>query len=213
MSLEYLPKPVKWLDEQVLRQYTKLTKKWEDKGRSRYSLAHLFNLTGLGTGLGTATYNIPLGSRGMAWFYGMDLCRNFVEPSVKSDITSGTMAKSHPILYIYEKVGNITRLPFFGIGCTYLGKGAVNLIGGVYSRDSLQMNKGLSDLLIGWTFFGISSSNYIKDSNPKLLAKASFWKTAYAKIKEGVKNLLPKPAPAPAPQPVPVRYSTLEDCV
>ena len=47
MKLESLLKPAKILDEQILRQYTKITKKWEDRGHSRYSLAHAFNLTSI----------------------------------------------------------------------------------------------------------------------------------------------------------------------
>ncbi len=46
MSLESLFKPLQWADEQVLRYYTKKTEEWEEKGRSKYPLAHICNLTG-----------------------------------------------------------------------------------------------------------------------------------------------------------------------
>lgn len=38
MSLKSPLDAAKWMDEQVLRQHTKLTKKWEDRGHSRYTL-------------------------------------------------------------------------------------------------------------------------------------------------------------------------------
>src|SRR3989338_7165789 len=38
-TIESILKPVRVLDEYVLRQYTKVTQKWEKKGRSRYSLS------------------------------------------------------------------------------------------------------------------------------------------------------------------------------
>lgn len=63
MSLEKIIKPFKWVDEQVLRQYTKLAKKWEDKGRNIYYLSSTVGmpakpLIALG---GNELFGVPIG--------------------------------------------------------------------------------------------------------------------------------------------------------
>ena len=53
MNLESLLKPFKIAYEQVLRQYTKLTKKWEDfTGKDKYSLSLISDLLSCVTGPG-----------------------------------------------------------------------------------------------------------------------------------------------------------------
>jgi len=53
MALESLLKPVKWADEQILRQYTEWGKKFNlDEGRKRY-------WTGLGLNLTFHFFNTP----------------------------------------------------------------------------------------------------------------------------------------------------------
>lgn len=207
MNLEKLLKPFKYPDEQILRYYSKLTKKWEDKGHSRYSLAHGFNLPPLSyiltapflETLETTTLDFYLGPI-LGFFQGavtgMDFSRNVLEPFMKKDTTNGTISHFYPMSHFYEKTTNFSRLPFFLAGAGLMGKGAYEIFDYVKTGNG-SPNSAFSDLLAGYLLFGVSSSIYVKDSDPKLLDKEPFWKTAYNKIKGKIDSLIPQPEPIP----------------
>ncbi len=187
------------LDETILKQYTRLTKKWEEKGHSRYSLAHMFNLSASGIITFTGNALNPTGGIPLVLLLGSDFARNLLEPYFKKDITDGVTAAPNPDLYIYKKVADVTRLPFFVSGISLMAKGGINLANYLQTQNSNTLNDALNDLSLGYTFFGTASSMYIKESDPKLLDKVPVWKQAYESLKEKVKGFLPQPTPKPAP--------------
>lgn len=184
------------LDGTVLKQYTKLTKKWEEKGHSRYSLAHAFNLSSLGIYLSplvpVGIYPLTLGAS-----LGMDLPRNLLESLEKKETMEGEIAESpiNSLLLGYKDITNLLRLPFFISGVSLMVKGSLGLIDYFNTQNSNSLNNAIDDLSLGYSSFGLSSSIYVKDSNPKLLEKAPMWKQAYESLKE--KIFSPKPVPQP----------------
>src|SRR3989344_1061342 len=85
MSLESLLKPIQWADEQVLRYYTKKTEAWEEKGRSRYTLAQIYNGIASGANIVYLTLlgnyaGLPLLSVQVS-----EVARNMYEPRYKPD--------------------------------------------------------------------------------------------------------------------------------
>ncbi|MDP3734722.1 MAG: hypothetical protein Q8R37_05830 [Nanoarchaeota archaeon] len=204
MSLDDLLAPVKWADEQVLRQYTKLTQTWEKKGRSKYSLAHILNGSSIVCfGFTNEFYSedIPNLFLLVGPWQGYDFARGLIESSFKKDVTDGPIAKDTIdfIIDIYKAFTVPTRFPALTAGITLLGKGIVELIDYIKNKNTASLSDSLFSLSLGYSFFGTASSIYIKDSNPKLLDKAPFWKNAIDYVKEKVMS---------APQPVPVQDYT-----
>ena len=62
----------------------------------------------------------------------------------------------------------------------------------------------VEDLKIATGILGLSSSLYIKSSDPRLLDKEPFWKTVYSWAKDKVVEYL-QPAPEPTFVPIPAR--------
>lgn len=215
MSLKDLLEPIKTVkkyswdvaDEWILRQYTKLTKKWEDKGRSRYSLANIF---GIPVVVCFFSHPLPQSIGVLEGFYiGTDFTRNTIESFYKKDdFTDGTITINHFGLRIYKKIADHTRLPSLAIRSSLLVKGVFELVDYFKTSNADSLSNAISDLFQGYIFAGTASSMYIKDSNPKILDKQPFWKIAYEKIKEKI-NV----SPQPVPQPVPIQSSTLEDYI
>ncbi len=194
--------PVKWADEQVLKQYAKLTTKWEERGRSRYSLAHICQLSSFVSSILSATS--PLYSRTFSlpivFIQGTDLARNIFEPYQKRDVCDdGTLTEPSDNLYLYKKFADCTRFPFFLVGGTLIGKGIYDLFDYWKTGNSESLQDGAFYILFGYKLFGTASSMYIKESNPKLLQKDPFWKTAYNWCKEKITEFVPQPTPQPLP--------------
>ena len=205
MALDSLLKPVKFVDEQILRQYTKITKKWEDKGHSRYTLSNMINIPSLilTGGLGDP-YN-------MGFFHGWNLVSDNITKPYGRDFnvqeSSSRVEDGDPIIKMTDRV---TRLPLMIAGVGFTGLGLYEIVSGFWNRDNQNLSEGLVHLSHGLPFIGIASSQYVKDANPKLLDKKPFWKKAYDWAKEKVGSL----APQPSPQPVPVQaYSTLDSYI
>jgi len=189
-------------DQYALRQYTKLTKNWEDKGRSRYSLAHFFNLSSM---LGTFTsidFGVILGSWRFIEGYvqGTDLLRNVQEHINKRNISEdGTIAEPPGALYLFKKAADVIRMPSLGFGLYYMGKGAFELIDYLNSSNPESLSNGIGNLAWGYSYFGIASSMYVKETNPKLLDKQPFWKSGYDWLLIKADDYLSRPVPKPVP--------------
>ncbi|MEK9209128.1 MAG: hypothetical protein AAB910_03580 [Patescibacteria group bacterium] len=200
-TLDDLLKPVKFLDEAVLRQYTKLTQKWESKGRSRYSLAHAFQLPTIPSDLYfvNSLGHIPKVSLGI--LLGLELGSNISEPSTRRDVSSDrTIVESNsPIARFYKKIADVTRFPLFISGVGLMAKGGLDLVGYTRTNNPEYLKDALSEMSLGYTFFGNASSMYVKESNPKLLDKTPAWKTAYDFVKEKISGIVPEPAPELVP--------------
>ena len=204
MKLEFLLKPLKVLDEWILRQYSKPVKKWEDKGHSRYKLAFplnmlatssLLTIAGVG-GLSTnfiSLYKWPNGLNFALSFWGLIYGNT---PEVKNNGDSFSI--ENPAIYLFNKFGKAIRTPELITGISLTGKGAYDLYNSLSNNDG-SLSEGVSNLSWGVSLFSNASAWYIRDSDPKLLDKAPFWKTAYDKVKEKVKSLVPSPEPIPQP--------------
>ena len=74
-------------------------------------------------------------------------------------------------------------------------KGGINLADYLINQEPNSLNNVLDDLSLGYTFFGIASSMYVKESNPKMLDKAPAWKRAFNSAREKVAEYFAKPIP------------------
>lgn len=206
MKLESILKPVKWVDEQVHRQYTRFGKNWEDDGHSRYSIAIPLTLYSLIAG---TMLKIPPFLTGS--FLGWDMSSNLTKRpyGTKDDVSSDAITISASDEF-FKKVDRAVRLPLFAAGVGYMGKGIYDFVNSIVSGDIFGIGSCASDFGIGSSLFAMASSLYIKDIEPKLLDKEPFWKRAYNLAKEKLSSLAPKPALQPAAAP---SYSTLENYV
>ncbi len=197
--------PVQWADEQLLKQYTKLTVKVEKEGRNKYSLAQICLLSSWVSGL-ASTFS-PLHSSliylPISLIQGTDFVRNIFEPYQRRDTCDdGTIAEPSDTTYLYKKIADYTRFPFFLVGVTSIGKGMYDFFDSWKTGNSESLQNASFYLLFGYKLFGTASSMYIKESNPKLLQKQPFWKTAYDWCEEKILEFGPKPIPVPVPIPV-----------
>ncbi len=226
MALESLLKPVKWIDEQVLRQHTKVAIYVEDKkGVSKNTLSDILSGIALCIGLVYSVNDLmpnPNETRevvdnayegikasvnlsriaGVATYLNVVLIGRDFENESSSDSIA-----VNPITHYAKKISRALRLPGFIAG----------LSGGGYSLyETFAANGNFSDnldLLVLSSFVALGASAlYMKDADPKLLEKQPFWKKAYNWAKEKVGSLVPEPTPAP--QPIPIQlYATLENYV
>jgi hypothetical protein len=216
MALESLLKPVKWVDEQILREYTKLAQKGESKGIGKYALA-----TGLN---GVAKlFLMP------AWFisslngdnasFGIALGAS-VENTFELIVYNEAAFKAEELEthsrvkdQFVEKMKSIysgLRLPILAGAASQIGMGVANLYNYFAEGDASALPMGIQQMVLGTGLLSWSSAMYVRDSDPKLLQKDPFWKRAYSWAKERLDSLTPEPAP----QPVPVHtYTTLENYV
>ncbi len=202
MSLESLLKPAKWADEQVLRQYTKVGKRFHlDERRKKYWVAGGLNIASmcltvsptrilgrpaLGVGIWTLTQLSD-------WSYNL----RGIFGRVRDEPISETRVVDKET-YLYKTYNSVLRLPTLAAGLGMVSKYGVDLYNHLFNgvptdSDSYQY------LNLGLGLLAASSSMYIKEMDPKLLDKAPFWKTAYNSIKEKVRSLSPEPVPQPAP--------------
>ncbi len=200
MSLESLLGFTKGLDEQILRQYSKITQRWEQAERSIYKLtfpigfASLFLLTpGLvpdTSGLDTH-YIMPM--------YISDLSLNMVglglRERIEREVSDLTIA-DNPLELAYKRVNQVVRLPTFLGALTVLGKTAFDTVGYLLNYEPWNTSEVLTNLSIGMGLFGFATSIYLKDADPNLLAKKSFWKSIYETISNKILDLTPGPIPA-----------------
>ncbi len=202
MGLESLLKPVKEVDKEILRQYSKITKRWEDKGRSRYSLSNFINVPSLlltgGLLVGRIIEGYPLLL--LAVNQGHLLADDNLTKSYGKDFNATDSERVMDREYILVAYDRFVRLPFFGTGVGYVGCGLYEIISGLVSVDGNSVSNGMQNTLHSLPFIGIASSMYIKDGDPKLLEKEpsevkAFFKGIYKKAK----GLLPSPSPTLQP--------------
>src|SRR3989344_5884792 len=195
MTLDKILKPVKFVDEQILRQYTKLTKKWEDKGKNKYTLAIMFNAPAwvlpIRIGLpGNFMFGILMGS---------DMGKNIMgvmNPHRLEDYNHNSEIAKNPKTVISDGMRNIRRLPFFTIGSVYLVKSRIHFYDYFFHNEPT-LPSAINNLTTGLGFICVSSSEYIKSSDPKILEKKPFYETLFGKIKDKLSSLVPSPLPVP----------------
>ena len=173
MSLESLLKPLQWADEEVLRYYTRKAETWEEKGRSKYSLAHLYNLSGTAANMafmlqGDLYFMMGIG---MLAIQSVDFVRNFVQKRYEPEMNDGTATKA-PVSYeITKKVSSLARLPMLITGVGLMAKGIAYFVDYIQNKNPESAANALYMCSFGYALMGTASSMYIKDSDPKLLEK------------------------------------------
>ena len=134
MGLDSLLKPSEW-DEKILKQYTRLTKRWEDKGKSRYSLASILNMSGVVSYLASVVAyplpvlsNLRLPAGIIVSSQVVDEYRNSNEREHNNDITDdGTTTEPSRFLRAYKNIAKFTRLPLMLYGLGHIGKAVIEL--------------------------------------------------------------------------------------
>lgn len=213
MNFKSALKPIQYLDEQVLRHYTKLGKRVDiNHGKRKYLVGFILNDTHSrlttainyhigGPALGMALWGLQSGNDCIYNFYG-------IFNDIKEDeATSETVAKD----YSAESFRNYNakaRLPVFLSGIALIGIYAVNAVNCATSQTQMDLGSTLC-LPYGLGQLSLASSMYLKDINPKLLDKVPYWRKAYEWLKEKAREL----APSPIPSPVPGYARTIEDLV
>ncbi len=173
MSLESLLKPLQWADQQVLCYYTKQAEAWEEQGRSKYSLAHFYNLSGTAANMGFILQGdlyFVIGT-GILALQSLDFGRNFVRERYESEVSDNTATKAPTSYEIAKKISSAARLPMLITGIGLLIKGIVNVVDYLQSKNPESASNALYLCSFGYALIGTASSMYIKDSNPKLLEK------------------------------------------
>lgn len=213
MSLEVLVKPVKWLDEQILRQYSKLTEKCGGGARSKYILATVLSAPTWVTMCGTYEVVYTIGIN--AFTRGYDTVQNVIG-LIRGEHLKGVKETGDGLqitskeLFNMERFMKVIRMPMFLFGSSFMVKGGVNLFNYLTSDDQSSLASAIQDFQLGFSSLGLASSIYIKNNDPKILDKEPAWKTAYNWLREKASSL----SPEPVPQPVPIQVdSTLENYV
>ena len=173
MSLESLLKPLQWADQQVLRSYTKQAENWEEKGRSKYSLAHLYNLTATAANMTfmlQADLYLVMGT-GLLALQSLDFARNVHEPQYQSDITYTALIKAPLGMEATKKVSAAARLPMLVTGAALMIKGLAQFVDYIQTKNPESVTNALYLCSFGYALIGTASSMYVKDSDPKLLEK------------------------------------------
>lgn len=212
MSLEKLLKPVKRTDQEILRYYSKIAKKWEDKGRNIY---HLTSMIGLPSKvliiLGVDQFYKSMGFAIELSLYNWDWTLNLsqlINPK-KEIYKDGAYVSPSPLLELCKKINRTVRLPTIIASAGLIGKSAYDVAKYFITGEPTDSTT-ISSFMLGMGLFQVASSQYLKDRNPKLLEKSPAWKTAHNWIKEKAKSLVP--SPQPIPQPVSINnYKTIDN--
>lgn len=199
------------LDRQLLRQYTKIAKWWEDKGHSIYSLSSMVGIPGyiIGAfGIGGVLLNSikPLkldpAAAGMSFgafalTYAYDVAHNLYGLSglSKEEYTSDTITRN-PAANKFKTVDRFVRLPTFAAGLGFIAKGGYDVFRSIALNEPLDPNLHLY-FSTGLGLLGLSSSMYLKDRDPKLLEKQPS-ENLIGKMLNKIR-FVPKPSPATTP--------------
>jgi len=201
MKSRALSKPIEWIDEQLLREHSKLTKKWEDKGKSKYSLATILGLSGLAASMGTKELIYTLGTFTFArgWDLGLNT-KGLTEGEHPTGIREygDRLVVDSPIFFYTNKAMNSIRAPTFIFGSSFMIRGAINAYNYFANNDQLGLDGAINDFQVGISSLGFASSIYIRNSDPKLLQKESTWSKLCNWYSEKIDSLSPQPAPVEA---------------
>ena len=218
MSLESLLKPVKAVDEELLRGYTKFFKFSEKIGISRYTHCY-FGIAESIVGLYIGFHELreAIGDiTPISMTYSMTILMPEISRTVEEHLRKRNIETEERVKYVYSSsfaafsklTSKYLRLPFFLSTVSFGVKSLFELYNGVFHQDSEAFSQSLTDLVIAGGFFGISSSMYLKDADPNILKKDPLLKRMYNWAKEKVSSYMP------APRPVPVQaYSRLEEII
>ena len=228
-----IAKAYKWLDEDVLlRQYSKVAKKWEDSGRDIYHLSSAIGTSSVCLGIvAVASLGIKLGlsPNSLMSAYSpslmsasIDFNHNIAGLGGEIEEISDSNSKSiDPFLEIFKKNNRISRVPFFLSGVGLVGKVGYDVYNYFANGESIP-GEDFNLVSLGLSNIGIASSMYLKDRDPKLLDKQPAWRRAFQssrekagelsdRVKEGVQDWIPRPGLVPVR--CETQYNNLEDYV
>ena len=200
MGWESLLKPAKYLDEQVLREYTKVAKKWEDGGRNIYHLSSAFGFPSkiLIVG-GVDTLFFPrVGLLIDMAIYNWDFIYNYVglKGNLIEEKETNREKCINPEMDFFKQINRTVRLPTLVAGVSLIGKSTYDFYNYFAHGEPIEKDT-LGAFTLGMGLVGIASSQYLKDRNPKLLKKDPAWKTISNFVKEKLSVLPPEPVPSP----------------
>lgn len=199
MALESLLNSVKWVDEQVLREYTKIGRQFNlDEGRKKYFVGISFVMTHIIISSVTGDQLIGAAELPARTLLNVpDFAYNIWGSigNIKDEATSETKAID-PITNLYRRFNSVVRLPTFVAGAGLVGKFGADLFNYLTNGEPIDSNS-YNYLMYGSGLLSLASSMYIKDTDPKLLDKEPFWKKADIWVKEKWGSLTPQPAPQP----------------
>ncbi len=215
MSLEELLKPVKWIDTQVVKGYTKVGERFHlGEGKRKYVASLLLNMTNASLGIGPARHlGLELWKGYSALAIGVvDSFYNWYGlVSQNTDHQTDGAETINPALHLFKRHNSIMRLPALLSGVGLIAKSGFDLYSSIKEGTSLDQNS--------WDYFqwgvgqlALASSMYFKAMDPKLLnrSKQPFWQRVYSSLKEKARSLAPQPAPVPVPV---ATYSTIDNTV
>ncbi len=214
MTLEELLKPVKWVDTQVVKGYTRVGERFHlEEGKRKYVVGSFCSIGGGVLSLTVAT-NIDL-----AWWEALssfgigvsDALYNLWGITQNTDSQTSEERVLNPQEEFYRKHNKITRFPTLLSGIGLVGKFGYDLYSSIKEGTSLDQNS-YDYLQWGLGQLALASSMYFKAMDPKLLnrSKQPFWQRFYSSLKDKVKLLAPQPTPVPIPIP---SYLTVEQTV
>ena len=184
-GLESLTEFVEKCDERILRGYSIITKRWEDKGRSKYSLSGVFDFVSyMGYVFSPAFYSnilelfvLPMASSTSLSLTGL---MGLGHSGIKEE--NGNYIVKNSLCYFFNSIGKTIRTPELIAGIGFAGKGIYDLYNYFENNDSSSLSEGVEDLSLGISLVSNASAWFIRDSDPKLLNQKPFWRTAYEKI-------------------------------
>ncbi len=179
MVLEDLLFPLKWTDEQILRQYTKIALWWEEQGKNVNKLALYCNITSAGS-----MFNLfPLYSLAQSYpefefnifspeifiglflgnihandlFYTIRLLKDYKQKNGSSALDLRNFKD--------QQIQSAVRFPLISLGC-YLVYSTMNEI---FNQGPMIATATYATATI-WSL-GLASSMYLKDTDPKELKR------------------------------------------
>ena len=214
MTLEELLKPVKWVDTQVVKGYTRVGERFHlEEGKRKYVVGSFCSIGGGVLSLTVAT-NIDL-----AWWEALssfgigvpDALYNLWGITQNTDSQTSEERTLNPQEEFYRGHNNIARFPALISGVGLIGKFGYDLYSSIKEGTALSQDS-YDYLQWGLGQLALASSMYFKAMDPKLLNKSKqpFWQRVYSSIKERIGSLAPQPAPLPVPV---ATYSTIENTI
>lgn len=197
-KLEELVKPVRAVDEEIQRQYTKISQRFHlDEGRRQY-------YAGLGLWLTSLIFSV--GSREIIGEHEtiLRLSINSLDGGMNISGVLGVYdyddfsdEKSiHPLDYITKKFNFCIRLPVFATGAGMVGGFCYDAYNWFRTGEPIK-DFSFQQLQYGLGLLSLASSMYIKDSDPKLLKKDSLFKKAFDWARETIGSAVHQPAQVP----------------
>ena len=212
-----LVRAYEWLDRDVLlRQYSKVARRWEGSGRNIYKLSSAIGIpSGLLGNLAAAflsSENLLGSNLILSYPYGIDNAYNLRGLNGQIEETIDSNSRSiDPSFGFLKKNNRLARVPFFLSGVGLLGKVAYDTYN-YFANGEVIPSDDFNLASLGLSNIGMASSMYLKDRDPKLLDKQPAWRRSLQSARERMEELSDRVRDwVPQPQPIPVRYETLDN--